>query len=100
MRGAGCRVALGAQWRYDLIPHMAKAAITAIVLGAILFVLGFIPGLLAGLIEALQNFRDHLSPTSGPFHNVQTDLRLSLDTWLLVGGAVMMIFGSLALLSS
>jgi hypothetical protein len=51
-------------------------------------------------LEGLRNFRDHFSPTRESFHNVQTDLRLSLDTWLLVGGGVMMIFGSLALLSS
>jgi hypothetical protein len=79
---------------------MAKAANTAIVLGAMLFLLGLVPGLRAALIEALHNFRDHFSPTRESSHNVQTNLLFSLDTWLLVGGGVMMIFGMLALLSS
>jgi hypothetical protein len=69
-------------------------------MGAILFVLCMIPGLLAALMEGLRNFRDHFSRTRRPFHNIQTDLPLSLDIWLLVGGGVMMIVGLQALLSS
>jgi hypothetical protein len=70
---------------------MAKPAITAIVFGDMLFVLGMIPGVLAGLMDGLQNFRNHLSPTRGPIRRLQTDLRLSGDIWLLVGGGGMMM---------
>ena len=80
-------------------PIMEKAAITAILCGAILFGLGMIPGLPATLVEGLQNFLDHLSQTGEPVHRSQTDLRPSGDIWLLVGGGVMMIVGLLALLS-
>jgi hypothetical protein len=74
-------------------------AITAILYGAILFGLGMIPGLFATLVEGLQNFLDDVSQTGEPVHGAQTDLRLSGDIWLLVGGGVMMIVGLLALLS-
>ena len=78
---------------------MAKPAITAIVFGDMLFVLGMIPGVLAGLMDGLQNFRNHLSPTRGPIRRLQTDRRLFCgDICLLVGGGVMMIAGLLALL--
>jgi hypothetical protein len=42
--------------------------------GAMLFVLGMIPGLLAVLMRGLQNFSDHFSQTGGPIHRFQTDL--------------------------
>jgi hypothetical protein len=77
---------------------MAKPAITAIVFGAMLFVLGMVPGVLAGLMDGLQNLRNHLSPTRGPIRRLQTHHRLSGDICLLVGGGVMMIAGFLALL--
>jgi hypothetical protein len=48
------------------------AAITAIVLGAMLFVLGLLPGLLGSMTEGLRNFRDHPSTSRGPIHNIQT----------------------------
>jgi hypothetical protein len=80
-------------------PIMEKAAITAVLCGAILFGLGMFPGLIATLREGLENFRDHVSQTQGPIYRSQTDRRFSGDIWLLVGGGVMMIVGLLALLS-
>jgi hypothetical protein len=74
-------------------------AITAILCGAILFGLGMIPGLLATLVEGLQNFMDHLSQTGEPVHRSQTHLRLSGDIWLLTVGGLMMILGLVALLA-
>jgi hypothetical protein len=79
---------------------MAIPAITAIISGAMLFALGMMPGLIATLLEELQDFRDHFSSMSGPIRNRQTDSRVSGAIWLRVGGAVMMILGLLALLSS
>ena len=84
---------------YDLTAPMDIQASTAILYGAILFGLGMIPGLFATLVEGLQNFMDDLYPTRGPIDGSPTDLRLSGDIWLLVGGGVMMIAGLLALLS-
>jgi hypothetical protein len=78
---------------------MTKPAITAILFGAMLFALGMFPGLIAALREGLENFRDHLSQTRGPSYRLQTDLRVSGEIWLLVGGGAMMIVGLLALLS-
>jgi len=51
-----------------MIPTVEKAAITAIVCGAMLFVRGLIPGLLGAF-----------SPSKGPIHNIQTDMRLYGD---------------------
>jgi hypothetical protein len=76
-----------------------KAAITAILYGAILFGLGMIPGMLATLAGGLQNFMDDLSPTRGPIDRSPTGLRLSGDIWLFVGGGAMMIVGLVALVS-
>jgi hypothetical protein len=79
---------------------MAKPAITAILFGAMLFVLGMIPGLLAGLVEGLRNLRDHLSPAKRPYQDIQTDSRVSGEILLIVGGGLIMILGLLALLSN
>ena len=81
-----------------MFPAMAKSATTAILFGAMLFVLGMIPGLLNGLAEGLRNFLDDFSPTKGPFSNSQTDSRISGEIWLVLGGGVMMILGLVALL--
>ena len=82
-----------------LVAAMTKPAITAILFGAMLFVLGMSPGLIAALREGLENFRDHISQTRGPIYRFRTDPPFSGDIWLLVGGGVMMIVGLLALLS-
>jgi hypothetical protein len=79
---------------------MDRPAITAILCGAILFGLGMIPGLVAALVEGLQNFLDQLSQTGEPVHRSQADLRLSGDIWLLAVGGLMMILGLVALLLS
>ena len=75
---------------------MTKPAITAVLLGALLFALGSFPGLIAALRE---NFRNHISQTRGPISRLQTDSRPSGDIWPLAGGGVMMIVGLLALVS-
>ena len=76
---------------------MEKAAITAIVFGAMLFTRGLIPGLLGALMEGLRNFCDHSSPSRGPIDTIQTDMRRYGDIRLVVGGGVMMILGLVAL---
>ena len=80
-------------------PTMWRPSIIAIVVGAMLLVLGMIPAFLVALMEALRNFLDPLYPTGGPCYRFCAHLRLSGDIWLLVGGGVMMILGLLALLS-
>ena len=75
---------------------MAKVAIIEIVLGAMLFVVGLLPGLLGTLMERLGNFGDHFSP-SKRIHNIKTDMRLYGDILLAIGGGGMMILGLLAL---
>lgn len=81
-----------------MLPAMAKSAITAILFGAMLLVLGMIPGLLAGLVEGLRNFRDHLAPTRRPYRNTEIPSRVSGQIWLVLGGALMMILGIVAFL--
>jgi hypothetical protein len=82
-----------------ILPAMAQSAITAILSGAMLFVLGMIPGLLAGLAEGLRNFRDHFLPPGRPYRNIQADSRVSGEIWLVLVGGTMRIIGLLALLS-
>jgi hypothetical protein len=65
---------------------MEEAAIIAIILGAMLFVLGLLPGLLDTLMEGLENFRDHPPPSKRPIHHIQTDMRRYGDFRLVVGG--------------
>lgn len=72
---------------------MEKAAVTAIILGAMLFALGLIPGLLGPMIEVLRSLRDYASTSSGLINNIQTDIRRYGDIRLIVGGAVMMFLG-------
>ena len=79
---------------------MAELGITAIVVGAMLFALDMIPGLLAALMKGLQGFRGHVSQSRGPIYPFQTDLPLSGEAWLLGAGALMMIFGLQAFMSS
>ena len=79
---------------------MERVAIIAIVLGAMAFDLGLLPGLLGVLMEALRNFRPHPSPPRRPTHNIRTDIRLYGDIRLVLGGEVMMILGLVALPSS
>jgi hypothetical protein len=72
-----------------------KAAITAIIFGAMLFVRGLIPGLLGWLMQRLRNFCDHPSPSTGPTQNIKTDMRRYGNIRLVVGGGAMMILGLL-----
>jgi len=76
---------------------MEKAAITAIILGAMLFALGLIPGLLGTMIEGLRNVRDYSSPSGGLIQHIQADIRRYGDIRLVVGGGVLMILGFVAL---
>ena len=77
---------------------MAEVGITAIVVGAILFVLGFFPGLLPTLMEGFRGLRDHFFPSRGRMHKLQTDLPLSSEVWLLASGGIMLILGLLVVL--
>jgi hypothetical protein len=79
---------------------ITKAAINAILSGAMLFALSMRPRLIAALVEGLRNFRDHLSGTSGLAQNTHADVQVRGDIWLLVCGAVLMISGLIALLAS
>jgi len=65
---------------------MARAGITAIVFGAMLFALGMMPGLIARLMEELQKFQDHFSQRGGPSYNSFTYGRVSGEIWLVAGG--------------
>jgi hypothetical protein len=76
-----------------MLPAVEKLAIIATVFGAMLFVRGLIPGLLGALMEGLRNCRDHPSPSRGPIHNIQTDMRLYGDIRMVICGAIMMILG-------
>jgi hypothetical protein len=60
---------------YDASP-MAEVGITAIIVGAILFALGFFPGLLPALMERFQGLLDRFVPSRGRIHKFQTDLPL------------------------
>jgi hypothetical protein len=82
-----------------VLSAMATSAITAIIFGALLFFLGMIPGLLAGLVEGLRNFWDDLSPVKRPYRDIQTDSRVFGEILLVVGGGLIMILGCVALLS-
>jgi hypothetical protein len=77
---------------------MWRPSIIAIIVGAMMLVLGMIPGFLVALTEALRNFLDPLYPTGGPWYRSCAHLRVSGAIWLLVGGGVMMIVGLLLLL--
>jgi hypothetical protein len=79
---------------------MWRPSIIAIIVGAMLLVLGMIPAFLVALTEALRDFLDPLYPTGGPWYRFCAHLRVSGGIWLLVGGGVMIIVGLLALLSS
>jgi hypothetical protein len=76
---------------------MSRLAFIAVVFGAMLFVLALMPNVIATFMDELQNLRGDFSPTSGPLHGTQTD---SVQVWLLVCGAVMMIPGLFGLLTN
>lgn len=76
---------------------MAKAAIPAIVFGAVLFAIGMMPNVIATFFEELRNLQDNFSLTRGTIDGIQAD---SAQVWLVVGGGVMMILGLLVLVLS
>jgi hypothetical protein len=78
---------------------MAIVGIIAIVLGAMLFVLGMNPGLFVAVAKGVENLRDLFFQSRGPTHRFQQNAGLSIDALLLVGGMVMMILGLQVLLS-
>ena len=55
---------------------MERVAIIAIVLGAMFFDRGLLPGLLGALTERLWNFGNQPSPSRRPMHNIRTDMAL------------------------
>jgi hypothetical protein len=79
---------------------MAKAGINVALFGALLVALGMMPSLPAALIRGLQNFRDQFCWPRGQIHNAGSDLRVSGDIWLVVGGGVLIIVGLTSLLWS
>ena len=87
---------------------MSPLAFIAIVFGAMLFVLGLIPNVIAivtdelqklrdAFMDEMQNLRGDFSTTRGPIHRIQAD---SVQVWLLVCGGVMMILGLFGLLTN
>jgi hypothetical protein len=74
---------------------MVTAGINAIVFGAMLLLLGMMPDVVAALREGLQNFRDHFFFTSSTYRN---DLPRTGAVWLVVGGAMVILLGLLALI--
>ena len=87
---------------------MSPLAFIAIVFGAMLFVLGLMPNVIATFMDKMQNLRDvfmdelqnlrgDFSPTRGPIHRIQAD---SAQAWLLVCGAGIMILGLFGLLTN
>jgi hypothetical protein len=76
-----------------------EPAITAIVYGAMLFVLAVISGVIAAVMKEFQPFQV-VFPRRRWIDNFKADLRFSGDIWLLVGGGLMMILGLLVLLAS
>jgi hypothetical protein len=65
-----------------------------------LFTLGILPSLIGSLIEGARNYRNRSNGAIEPTDNVQTAFRITDDIGLFVGGAVMMIAGLIAHLSS
>src|SRR5215469_1591556 len=55
------------------------------------------PGMLGPLIEVLRSRPDYPSPSRRLIHNIQADVRRYGDIRLVVGGAVMMFLGLVAL---
>jgi hypothetical protein len=87
---------------------MSRLASIAIVFGAMLFVLGLIPNVIAtftnelqklrdAFMDEMQNLRGGFSSTRGPIHRIQADF---VQVWLLVCGGVMMILGLFGLLTN
>ena len=87
---------------------MSPLAFIAIVFGAMLFVLGLMPNVIATFMDKLRNLRDAIedelqnlrgdfSPTRRPIHRIQAD---SAQVWLLLWGGVMMILGLFGLLTN
>lgn len=77
---------------------MAEVGITTIVVGAVLFALGFFPCLLPALLERFQHLLDYFFPSRGQINKFQSDLPIHSDVWLLGGGGVILILGFLVLL--
>jgi len=80
------------------VSPMLELGVTAIVVGPILLALVLIPGLVPTLLRGWQGLGDRLAPRRGPNDNLQTDLRLSGDVWMLGGRVVMLILGLFVLL--
>ncbi|PWT99834.1 MAG: hypothetical protein C5B51_26345 [Terriglobia bacterium] len=80
----------------NIIGSNVKPGITAIIFGAMLFVLGMMPRVLIALVEGLRNLQDHIAGMREQLNN-HVDLGGG-DIWLVVGGGLLMIAGSLALL--
>ena len=76
---------------------MARSAIVAIVFGAMLFVLGMLPSLIAAAIKEFQNFRALHPKRLRILYTLRTDLRRSGDVGSLFGGALVLILGLLTL---
>jgi len=62
-----------------------KAAITAIVCGAIFVVRGLIAGLLGALMKRLRSCRDHPPHRGGPVHNIPICGSMETFDWLSAG---------------
>jgi hypothetical protein len=75
---------------------MAKSTISAIISFGLMFIaLGMIPGLIAALMEGLENLVSFFSPLS---MRSRSDFPHSTGLWLVVGGGVLVIAGLVAIL--
>ena len=72
-----------------------KDAVTLLVFGAALVVVGLMPGFLTGLMLALQNFVRLISgrPAAGPHPCAVAGERLPGQLWFAVAGGFLMILG-------
>lgn len=77
---------------------MAEVGVAAIVVGAVLFVLGLFPGLLPAVMRRFLSRRDYFFQSRGRIKKFRSDLPMSSDAWLLASGGVMLILGLLVLL--
>ena len=80
--------------------NLEKPIAVALVLGSAMVLIGSVPGLLSGLMEGLQDFRDGISPfpTREP-RTEESGKRLPGQKWLVAAGVVIILISVLASMS-